>query len=595
MRIMELAAVGAVATVVLALPAAAKVIDPVISSNDPQPFPKDAENEPALVIDRNPLRRATFLVAGANDYGDQGQLCPTSGCAFTDGVGISGVYWSGDGKNWTDGAYTGMAATGTTAAAGKPIGTLPHYTSTHWTRGDPGIAAGPAISLARPSWRNGTIFYYSTLVASKKSPQRTVWVSTARLKPSSPASKPSWNPPTRASGSEKRWLDKPAIWVDNAQASANFGTAYVCWTTFASKAAEEEGGPPTGPIGFARSTTGGTSWERVSVPKGGGSGRHGCAIRTDSAGRVYVFWTALTLTSQGREWLAKPESGVECRKLFVASIMMTESSDGKLFSSPRPVAEVDEPGYTDHVQRRCTIDGVAGARTNSFPAVDIANASPTGHPPAHQDTIVVAWSAGPAGKIFLRARINGVWLPSRNVTSPSDRAAAFPAVAIEPHGRNVYIVYNGFAQPWQRDLKNARNVEGVVRAAVLGPVTTGAASWGEVRSLAGDARGASNRDLTAEFLGDYSAVVATDTHAYAAWTDAAATLECGVITDNRWALVSGGTPKPIKDVGKQCPPKKTGRQEGFAFGNVTICGVVLSTGEAGSGQITRVTDCKPGG
>jgi hypothetical protein len=595
MKIMELAALAAVATVVVALPAAAEVIDPVISSNDPQPFPKNAENEPALVIDRNPFRRATFLVAGANDYGDQGQLCPTSGCAFTDGVGISGVYWSGDGKNWTDGAYTGMAATGTTAAAGKPIGTLPHYTSTRWTRGDPGIAAGPAISRAGPSWRNGTVFYYSTLVASTKSPQRSVWVSTARLKPSLPASKPSWNPPTRASGSEKRWLDKPAIWVDNAQSSPNFGIGYVCWSTFPRKDAEEAGGPPAGPIGFARSTTGGTSWQRVSLPRGGGSGRHGCAIRTDSAGHVYVFWTELTLTNQGNEWLAKPESGIECRKLFVTSIVMTESSDGKLFSSPQTVAEVDEPGYTDHVQRRCTIDGVAGARTNSFPAVDIANASPKGHTLPHQDTIVVVWSAGPAGEMFLRARINGVWGPPSNVTSASDRAAAYPAVALAPNGRNVYIVYNGFAQPWQRDLNSARRVEGVVRAAVLGQVTAGGASWGEVRSLAGDARGASNRGLTAEFLGDYSAVVATNSRAYAAWTDAAATLECGVVTANRQALVSGETPKPIKDIGKQCPPKKTGRQEGFAFGNVTICGVVLSAGEAGSGKSTRVSDCKPGG
>lgn len=588
MRIKELVAAAAVATVVLAMPAAAEVIDPVISSNDPLPFPQDAENEPALVLDRNPMRRTPYLVAGANDYRDQ-KVCSITGCEFTSGVGISGVYWSGDGKTWIDGSYTGVAAASGPTLAGKPIRTLPHFTRARWTRGDPGLAAGPLISGATPpAWKDGTLLYYSTLVASAKAPLRSVWVSTARRLPASPAAKPSWSRPTRASGASKGWLDKPAIWVDNAASSPSFGNAYVCWTVFASKAAEEQGQLPSGPIGFARSTNGGRSWTLVTVPKGAGAGRHGCAIRTDSAGRVYVLWTELRLTARGRAWLTNPRSAAECGALYAASIVMTQF-DGTAFTRPEPVADVEEPGYTDRVQKRCTVDGAAGARTNSFPAVDIANGAPLGFSQPHEDTIVVAWSAGPAGRIFLRARINGAWLTPQNVTSSSDKAAAFPGVALSPNGRNVYVVYNGFAQDWQGSVTNPRWVQGVVRAAKVAQLTAGGVvPWGEVRGVRGDARGASNRDVMAEFLGDYSAVVATNTRAYAAWTDASAALQCRDITRYREGLLSGETPKPIAVPGRSCRP-----QGELAFGNVTICGAVLTAGEAGSGRVTEVTECKP--
>ena len=588
MKIKQLAATAAAAIVVLAMPAAADVIDPVISSNDPLPFPQDAENEPALVLDRNPLGKTQYLVAGANDYGDQ-DVCDMTGCKFTDGVGISGVFWSGNGKTWVDGDYTGVAATAATGAAvaDQPIRTLPHFTSLRWTRGDPGLAAGPAFSeTARPVWRDGTLLYYSTLVASTK--LRSVWVSTARRLPGAPAAKPKWGRPTRASGGGTAWLDKPAIWVDNAASSQRFGHAYVCWTAFVNNAAEEKGLLPNGPIGFARSTNGGRVWSRIPVPKGQGAGRHGCAIRTDSAGRVYVFWTELRLTARGRAWLVDPKSAAECRTLYAASIVMTRF-DGTQFSRPETVAEVEEPGYTDSVQKRCTVDGAAGARTNSFPAVDIANGAPHGYPLPHDDAIAVAWSNGPAGHIFLRVRTNGAWQPQQNVTSASDKAAAFPGVALAPNGRNVYVVYNGFGQDWQPSVQIRRSVAGVVRAARVAQLTAGAATlWGEVRGAPGDARGASNRDVTAEFLGDYSAVVATNTRAYAAWTDASAARECRVVTGYRQVLISGKTPDQVPINEHTCP--KRGQ---LAFGNVTICGAVLTADEAGSGRVTPVTDCKP--
>lgn len=47
-------------------------------------------------------------------------------------------------------------------------------------------------------------------------------------------------------------------------------------------------------------------------------------------------------------------------------------------------------GAPDQVTGDVAFDGVAGARTDSFPSVDIANGAPTGA--NAPDTIVVGWS-----------------------------------------------------------------------------------------------------------------------------------------------------------------------------------------------------------
>jgi hypothetical protein len=383
------------------------------------------------------------------------------------------------------------------------------------------------------------------------------------------------------------------VWVDNVETSPNFGHAYVCWTTFKG-GSEESLRPPPGPIGFARSIDGGSSWQLGPPLRGSLGGRHGCAIRTDSAGRVYVFWEEMRLTPAGAAWLAHPTFGVECSKLFRAAIMMAVSATGVTFSPARPIATVREPGFTDRVQKRCTIDGAAGARTNGFPAPDIANGAPGGSAP---DTIAVAWSDGPNGAVLVRMRVGGTWRPAAlaSTQAPVADRGAFPAVALSPDGRVLYLVYTAFLQKWQPSAASPeRWVQGVVRAARVKAVAAQGASapWGEVRGVRGDARGSSAEGVSAEFLGDYDAVVATNDRAYAAWTDASATLVCDAVTTYREALVKQGK-AAVKGLDDRCRETKTGPGVGKRFGNVTLCGVVVTASEAGSRRVRTTSDCKP--
>lgn len=519
-------------------------------------FPRNKQNEPAVAAAMD-AAHPNVLAAGANEEVDLAP-CQGSSCPFTPAVGTAGVYFSLDGgTSWRQPTYTGWTARNGTPHVG-PIGTLPgYYQAGLVSDGDPALAFGPRRGPGGFSWANGTRLYYATLASgfpgrhTIPTGSEAIAVSrTDRVAAAVAGDSGAWAAPVIASKSlvKTTFSDKEALWVDNATTSRHFGAAYVCWTSFGATAAA--------PILLARSTDGGDHWSSpVTVARRRGTtftGASFCTIRTDSTGRVFAGW---------EDGLAK---GVAVQRL-------ARSDDGgRTFTPPRIIAAAILPGRLDpaHVavkDPRFTMDGLAGAREDAGLSLDIANGAPSGR--GATDELVAAWSDGRLGlnseiAPVVTSRNAGVtWSPFSNAAAAGDRPS-YTSVAISPTGTDVYVAYDAFLTPWQRTTNSPRPMQGVVRHADVASSGHAGTFTTVHRGAAGDARGSSQNDLTSEFLGDYTYVIAGRTAATALWNDVRGAADCPAIDRYRASLTTGAplaAPAPPTD----CPPR---------FGNSDIYG-----------------------
>src|SRR6266516_1097347 len=237
---------------------------------------------------------------------------------------------------------------------------------------------------------------------------------------------------------------------------------------------------------------------------------------------------------------------------------------GSNFENPQPIATVFDVGVFDRVSGRFTFDGLAGTRTDSFPSLSIANGAPAGTDATN--TLVLTWTDARAGLNHEQALVQtsanqGVtWSTPVNAAEAGDRPDN-PAVAISPNGSDVYLVYNGYLQPFQTSTANPRNMQGVVRHADVGAGGT-LGAWSTLhRGAVGDARG-TTRTLNREAVYDYNFAAATRAYGAAVWMDVRNAASCDAVNAYRQSLIDGTPitpPAPLTD----CPAQ---------FGNNDIYG-----------------------
>jgi hypothetical protein len=545
----------------------------VTVGSPPTPFSQNKQNEPAVAV--NPAD-PSIVAAGANEEVDM-EACnagdPTA-CPFTQGVGVSGVYFSNDsGASWSQPTYTGWTARDClgpdpcTPHVG-PIGTLPNYYENGLVSdGDPAVGFGPQRGPDGTfSWSNGWRLYYANLTSnfsslrSEQAFKGFEAIAVSRLD--------SQNYAAAQAGDNSAWMapkivsrqnaalfsDHEMVAVDDASSSPFFGNVYVCNAAFRS---QERGGLPE-PIVVNASSDGGDHWRTTQLSQAVNNrqigGRQDCAVNTDSNGRVYVFWDGIDQHTR------------------TPAIFMVRSSDGGIhFQRPaRVVTHFVTTGLSDPESGDLTFDGVAGARDGSFPTVDIANGAPDGADAS--DEIVLAWAQGPTPSDIdggpneqvqvLYSRNGGNSWQSADVASPPEDRPDFPAIAISPNGTDVYLTYMNFLQPWQSTTAAPRLFQGVVRHADVAP-NGSIGGWTDLnRGATGDARGSSANALTDEFLGDYDYAFATRDFGVAVWNDARNAADCPAIDAYRQSLVDGN-PIPRPAPGTDCPA---------TFGNTDIYG-----------------------
>jgi hypothetical protein len=535
-----------------------------VGSND-NVFSQNKQNEPAVAVDAN---HPNVLAAGANDNIDM-EACnagdPTT-CPFTEGVGGSGVQFSFDsGDSWIQPTYTGWSARHCVGEPGftctptvGPIGTLPWYFEEGLVSdGDPAVTFGPQPGPDGTfDWANGSRLYYANLTSnfSAERDEQTFkgfeGIGVSRidgqpaLTPQIVADKNNWMRPVIASKqSSATFADKEQIWADNAASSEHFGNVYVCYAAFRGNSATSNNQP----LDVLTSRDGGNAWTQHQVTPAtnntksrNGFGRSGCTVRTDSDGVVYVF---------------DFQFGFSPSTAAAGKIQMIRSFDGGAHWE-RPVnifTAFDTCNAFEPSIGRCVEDGVGGARSDLSPApsVDIANGAPTGDDASNR--LVLTWVDGQQGlnhehvKFSTSTTGGSSWSTPIDVERTGDRGY-YSAPAISPDGTDVWLVYNAFTEDFKTSAVGAANdrpLVGQVLHAMVGSGGVGTFTSAH-RGASGDARGSSQNNLAAEFLGDYVYAAATRDYGVSVWNDVRNAADCDAIDrfrqDLHDAAVATGQP-----------------------------------------------------
>ena len=250
--------------------------------------------------------------------------------------------------------------------------------------------------------------------------------------------------------------DKEQIWADNAESSPHFGNVYVCNVGFRGTAGSE-------PVLFARSTDGGDTWRTRQLTRG----HQQRADRRPAGLRDPHRQRGRGLRGLGRHGHPDPR-----RRVLPGPLVQRRRELRAAAGDRRRVAGI---GQFDPAQGRFTIDGIAGARTNIFPSIDIANGAPSGadatdqiarhlvrRPRRDQQGAGVRHHARPTAAAPTRAR----WPSATAATGPTSRPSRS-----RPDGTDAWLVYNAWLDPWRSDTTSPRRVLGVVRHADVSAAT----------------------------------------------------------------------------------------------------------------------------
>jgi hypothetical protein len=253
-------------------------------------------------------------------------------------------------------------------------------------------------------------------------------------------------------------------------------------------------------------------------------------VRTDSHGVVYVF---------------DFQFGFSPTTAAAGQIQMIRSFDGGAHWE-RPVnifTAFDTCNAFEPSIGRCVEDGVGGARSDLSPApsVDIANGAPSGTDASNR--IVLTWVDGRDGLndehvMFTTSTSRGDrWAPLRQIERSGDRGY-YSAPAISPNGTDVWLVYNAFEEPFKDRAVGPTNDRPLVGQVLHATVSGGAVGdfASAHRGDSGDARGSSQNDLAAEFLGDYVYAAATRRYGVSVWNDVRNAADCGPVDQYRQDL-----------------------------------------------------------